>query len=43
MEGLKTVTEIYAEQAGMKRPLSNPEKYVDLGYLQQAWRESGWK
>lgn len=43
MEGLKTVTEIYAEQAGMKGPISNPEKYVDLSYLHEAWKELGWK
>ncbi len=43
MEGLKTVTEIYAEQAGMKGPVSMPEKYVDLSYLHEAWKELGRK
>ena len=43
MEGLKTVVDIYAEQTGMKGPLPNPEKYVDMSYLQQAWKELGWK
>ncbi len=43
MDGLKTVVEIYAEQAEMKGPIPSPEKYVDLSYLQQAWRELGRK
>jgi hypothetical protein len=43
MEGLKTVVDIYADQTGMKGPLPNPEKYVDLSYLKQAWKELGWK
>jgi ABC-type nitrate/sulfonate/bicarbonate transport system substrate-binding protein len=43
MEGLKTVAEIYAEQAGLKGPVSDPEKYVDLSYLEQAWQELGSK
>lgn len=43
MEGLKTVVDVYAEQTGMKGPPPNPEKYVDLSYLKQAWKELGWK
>jgi NitT/TauT family transport system substrate-binding protein len=43
MDGLKTVVDVYAEQTGMKGPLPNPEKYVDLSYLKQAWKELGWK
>jgi ABC-type nitrate/sulfonate/bicarbonate transport system substrate-binding protein len=43
MDGLKTVVDVYAEQTGMKGPLPSPEKYVDLSYLKQAWKELGWK
>ena len=43
LEGLKAVIEIYAEQADMKGPVPSPEKYVDLSYLQQAWKELVWK
>ena len=43
MDGLKTVVEIYAEQADMKGSIPSPEKYVDLSYLQQAWKDLGWK
>jgi NitT/TauT family transport system substrate-binding protein len=43
LDGLKTVVEIYAEQAGIKGPTPNPEKYVDLSYLQQVWKELGWR
>lgn len=43
MDGLKTVVEIYAEQADMKGPTPSPEKYVDLSYLKQAWKDLGWK
>jgi NitT/TauT family transport system substrate-binding protein len=43
MDGLRTVVEIYAEQAEIKGPIPNPEKYVDLSYLQQAWKELGWR
>jgi len=43
MDGLKTVAEIYAEQADIKGPIPSPEKYVDLSYLQQAWKELGWR
>ena len=43
LEGLKPVIEIYAEQAGMKGGISNPQKYVDLSYLRQAWQELGWR
>lgn len=42
-EGLKALGEIYAEQTGMKGPLPNPEKYLDLSYLQTARRELGWR
>ena len=43
MNGLKTVIDVYAEQADMKGPIPSPEKYVDLSYLQQARKELGWK
>ena len=43
MDGLKTVVEIYAEQTGMKGPIPNPEKYVDMSYLKQALKELGWR
>jgi len=43
LEGLKTVVEIYAEQAGFKGSIPSPEKYVDPSYLQEAWKELGWK
>jgi ABC-type nitrate/sulfonate/bicarbonate transport system substrate-binding protein len=42
-EGLKTVIEVFVEQADMKGPVPSPEKYVDLSYLQQARKELGWK
>ena len=43
MDGLKSVVDIYAEQTGMKGPLPNPEKYVDMSYLRQALKELGWR
>jgi len=43
MDGLRTVIEVYAEQADMKGPIPSPEKYVDLSYLHQAWKELGWR
>jgi NitT/TauT family transport system substrate-binding protein len=43
LDGLKTVIEIYAEQAEMKGSTPTPKKYVDLSYLKQAWKELGWK
>lgn len=42
LDGLKTVVEIYAEQARFKGPMPNPEKYVGMSYLHQAWKELGW-
>ena len=42
LDGLKTVVEIYAEQAEMKGSIPSPEKYVDLSYLKQARKELGW-
>lgn len=36
IDGLKTVVEVYAEQANLNGPLPNPEKYVDLSYLESA-------
>jgi NitT/TauT family transport system substrate-binding protein len=42
LDGLKTVVEIYAEQAEIKGPTPSPEKYVDLSYLKQARIELGW-
>jgi ABC-type nitrate/sulfonate/bicarbonate transport system substrate-binding protein len=41
MDGLKTVVEIYAEQADLKGSISRPEKYVDLSYLHEALKEVG--
>ncbi len=43
MDGLRIVAEIYAEQTGMKGPIPNPEKYVDMSYLKQALKELGWR
>ena len=43
LEGLRTVIEIYAEQADRKGPVPSPKKYVDLSYLQEAWKELGWR
>jgi ABC-type nitrate/sulfonate/bicarbonate transport system substrate-binding protein len=43
LEGLKTVVEIYAEQAGFRGSIPSPEKYVDPSYLKEAWKELGWK
>ncbi|HEY7322108.1 MAG TPA: ABC transporter substrate-binding protein [Candidatus Binatia bacterium] len=43
MSGLKTVIDVYAEQADLKGPIPSPEKYVDLSYLQLAWKELGWR
>jgi len=43
MEGLRTVVEIYAEQANLSGPVPSPEKYVDLSYLHKAWKELGYK
>jgi ABC-type nitrate/sulfonate/bicarbonate transport system substrate-binding protein len=42
LDGLRTVVEIYAEQADIKGPIPGPEKYVDLSYLTQARKELGW-
>jgi NitT/TauT family transport system substrate-binding protein len=41
LDGLKTVVEIYGEQADIQGPISSPEKYVDLTYLKQARQELG--
>ena len=43
MDGLKTVVEVYAEQADMKGPIPSPDKYVDLSYLKEAQKELGWR
>jgi ABC-type nitrate/sulfonate/bicarbonate transport system substrate-binding protein len=43
MDGLKTVVEVYAEQAAMQGTIPSPQKYVDLSYLRQAWKEVGWR
>ena len=43
LDGLKTVINVYAEQADMKGPIPSPEKYVDLTYLHQALKELGWR
>jgi hypothetical protein len=39
-QGLRVV-DIYAEQTGMRGPLPNPEKYVDMNYLRQPSKELG--
>jgi NitT/TauT family transport system substrate-binding protein len=41
MDGLKTVVDIYAEQANLKGAVPNPEKYVDASFLRQALKELG--
>jgi NitT/TauT family transport system substrate-binding protein len=43
MNGLKTVVDIYAEQANLAGGPPNPEKYLDMSYLHQAWKELGLK
>ena len=43
LDGLKTVVDVYAEQADLKSPLPNPTKYVDSSYLEQALTDLGWK
>jgi ABC-type nitrate/sulfonate/bicarbonate transport system substrate-binding protein len=43
MEGLKTVIDIYAEQAKLAGGAPNPQKYLDMSYLHQAWKELGSK
>jgi ABC-type nitrate/sulfonate/bicarbonate transport system substrate-binding protein len=43
LDGLKTVVEIYAEQANLPGGAPNPEKYLDMTYLHEAWKELGWK
>src|SRR5215467_7511437 len=43
MDRLRTVVEIYAEQANLPASAPSPQKYVDLSYLHQAWKELGWK
>ena len=41
LDGLKTVINVYAEQADMKGPIPSPEKYVDLTYLQPGVERAG--
>jgi len=43
VEGLKTIVEMYAEQADLKGPLPDPKKYIDLSFLQTALKELGWE
>jgi NitT/TauT family transport system substrate-binding protein len=43
LEGLKAVIEVYAEQAELKGPIPDAKKYVDMSFLQTAWKELGWK
>jgi len=43
IDGLKTVVDIYAEQAKLADGAPNPEKYLDTSYLHEAWKELGWK
>jgi len=43
LQGLKSFVEIYVEQTDMRGPLSNPEKYVGLSFLQMTLRELGWR
>lgn len=41
VDGLKTVIEVYAEQAGLAGPPPSPEKYVVSTYLTDALKELG--
>ncbi len=41
MEGMKANIEIQAKQGLINRPVSAPEKYVDLSYLKEAQKELG--
>jgi NitT/TauT family transport system substrate-binding protein len=43
LEGLKAVIEVYAQQAELKGPIPDAKKYVDMSFLQAAWKELGWK
>lgn len=43
LEELKAVVEVYAEQSDMKGPLPDPQKYLDMSFLQKAKKELGWK
>jgi ABC-type nitrate/sulfonate/bicarbonate transport system substrate-binding protein len=43
VNGLRTVIEVYAEQAGIAGPAPTPEKYVDSTYLSKALKELGWR
>ncbi len=43
VEGLKAVVEVYAEQVELKGPLPDAKKYVDMSFLQTAWKELGWR
>lgn len=43
LDGLKTVIEVYAEQAGTAGPPPRPDKYVDATYLTDALTELGWR
>jgi hypothetical protein len=43
LDGLKTVIEVYAEQAGMAGQPPRPDKYVDATYLTDALTELGWR
>jgi hypothetical protein len=39
VEGVRTMSKIYAELNNMKEPLTQPAKYVDSSYLKQALAE----
>jgi len=39
MEGLKYNIRIYSEQTGAKRPLPDPDKFVDQSYLNEALKQ----
>lgn len=41
--GLKAVVEVYAEQVELRGPPPDAKKYVDMSFLQTAWKELGWK
>jgi ABC-type nitrate/sulfonate/bicarbonate transport system substrate-binding protein len=43
LDGLKTVIEVCAEQAGTAGPPPRPDKYVDATYLTDALTELGWR
>jgi hypothetical protein len=41
MEGMKHNLRVYAEQSGLKGPLPDIGKFVELSYLSEALKEMG--